>query len=232
MFNTVKWSVRTQLKSLNSPWGLKRPCISKVVWTNQLSGPSSQPCALLSKEAKCFCGNCSSIRPQTQPASTGDIHIYSAILNSTVQYNCIIIVESFCATTKGHMCYFNLITLYCKTAPSITYQHDVWAYWWLCSMAQWLCESCWALRKWGEQVCFSVHFGVIIEMDGSDCCPARSAEPTVDHRPAESYILTVHLSHSVCLPLSVDAFTYTAECYFVFILMNKDMFLFFLIPAH
>lgn len=92
----------------------------------------------------------------------------------------IIIVKSLCATTKGCMYDFSVITLYCKTAPSITYQHNVCVYWWVCSVAQ-LCESCWALRKWGEQVCFSVHFGVIIEMDGSDCCLARSAEPTVDH---------------------------------------------------
>lgn len=62
----------------------------------------------------------------------------------------------------------------------------------------------------GEQVCFSVHFGVIIEMDGSDCCPARSAEPTVDHWPAQDQFTYLCCSPSVCLEtVWVDAFTYS-----------------------
>lgn len=40
-------------------------------------------------------------------------------------------------------------------------------------LSYWLWESCWAVRKRrreGEKVCFTLHFGQIIEMDCSDHC--------------------------------------------------------------
>ena len=69
-------------------------------------------------------------------------------------------------------------------------------------------KSCWAHRKWGEQVCYSVQFGVIIEMDSSDCCLARPAEPTVHHRPAELYTSTFYCASALRLGVAGSAFTY------------------------
>ncbi len=115
---------------------------------------------------------------------------------------CVIKLLNYCATPKDCMFYFSLFTFCCKTALSISYKNDVCMRAYVWSMDQLV--ALWELlspRKWGEQLCWSVYFGMNIEMDGSesDCRLARCAKQTVDHQPAESHTLTraIWLNHSV-----------------------------------
>lgn len=138
----------------------------------------------------------------------------------------LIIFEPFHARTKRLRYYFFVITLHCKTAHQ-----------WLISimsglagesavsLVQWLCGSCWAVRTWGEQVCFTVHFGVIIEMDGqirlllSKIYPQWTVDQPAPWRipaqrlfPPVTFCLCLHIPHHVLTIMEKN--TYLSVCFF------------------
>ncbi len=146
---------------------------------------------------------------------------------------CVIKLLHYCATPKDCMFYFSLFTFCCKTALSISYKNDVCmrAYVWRMDQLVALWELL-SPRKWGEQLCLSVYFGMDIEMDGSesDCRLARRAEQTVDHQSAESHADACDLTEPFrmdSLNLPVDTFTYSVDasvCMKWVVFHNNDFF--------
>lgn len=89
-------------------------------------------------------------------------------------------------------------------------------------LSYWLWESCWAVRKRrreGEKVCFTLHFGQIIEMDCSDHCSESTCWANLQSHTHEQQLSC--LAQTVCYS-HVVLFCAEKNKTLLFIVTKKD----------